>query len=458
MPSSSVGSSFVKLNQNIVLNAQSSDDIVRYTLNGSAPNASSPVYRDALSITNSTVLRARAYRPNAYPSAIITSVFSVGPPPKVPICWLVVDPDGITGVRRGLKRYPLSRGPAGERACYACILYPDGRIQETHVGLRLQGRSSRNTKAKKAFRIFCRSRYGTTVWPGRVFDGPGPARHGSLVVSGQSIVNNPIAMEVMNAVGIPSPRTRHVLLRINNDWYGIYCLMEDPNDTEYLRQTFGHLDLDVIKMKTFDQLKLGSMDEYMKTWGALTRLPRTDITTTHLEPIMSLDMFTRWVIGVQYLCIADNDQGYFVLNKQSARPAWSFINWDLDGAFYRPTFMSKRLGHPRGVRAHVFRGMGKDPSYQQFYLKEFLSLLNSTLAPERWVARIEEYEDIILSFMAIEFEGCREQRTRIVRDKSFGEFRDIYKAILDSRKEFFEKQPLAARKALQVTFGPTNRP
>ncbi len=71
-PSASVGRGFFNEPFSLLLTCAEPSAIIRYTLNGSAPTASSTVYTTPLNVTNTTVLRFFAAGSNLVPSEVIT--------------------------------------------------------------------------------------------------------------------------------------------------------------------------------------------------------------------------------------------------------------------------------------------------------------------------------------------------------------------------------------------------
>src|ERR1044071_1986284 len=60
----------------ILLHHSDPDAVIHYTLDGSAPNNSDPVYKEPLTLTGPTVVRARAYKPGFTRSIVSQEVFS----------------------------------------------------------------------------------------------------------------------------------------------------------------------------------------------------------------------------------------------------------------------------------------------------------------------------------------------------------------------------------------------
>lgn len=68
------GTGTLPVNAKVVLTASTASDVIRYTTDGSEPDATSARYRDPITISESTVLLARAF--NEYPGALFRGVYT----------------------------------------------------------------------------------------------------------------------------------------------------------------------------------------------------------------------------------------------------------------------------------------------------------------------------------------------------------------------------------------------
>ena len=189
---------------------------IRYTLDGSRPTAThGSIYTGPLVISNTTVLRAAAFRagwvpsdvdtqtylfledvmtqsptglpPNGWPSSPLFSgqVMQYGMDPRIvtnpaysgrlrqaleaiPSFSLVLDPADLLGLQ-GIYSNPGNDGRAWERAGSVEYLRPDGKTGfHVNAGVRIRGGQSRYvTNPKHGFRLFFRSEYGdaTLAYP-----------------------------------------------------------------------------------------------------------------------------------------------------------------------------------------------------------------------------------------------------------------------------------------------------
>lgn len=97
----SLAGGFYPAGQNVTLSSASGD--IHYTLDGSLPRISSPVYAGPIPINATTVLRARVFQSGKPPGPVQTRTYFIGETQgTVPFVSLVADPDALFGSVRGI--------------------------------------------------------------------------------------------------------------------------------------------------------------------------------------------------------------------------------------------------------------------------------------------------------------------------------------------------------------------
>ena len=82
---------------------------VRYTLDSTDPNESSPVYAGPIEVETNTVIRARAYRDGVEASQIISETYLISVYHTMPVICLTTDPDNLTNEEYGAFAYGPER-------------------------------------------------------------------------------------------------------------------------------------------------------------------------------------------------------------------------------------------------------------------------------------------------------------------------------------------------------------
>ena len=69
---------------------------VRYTLDSTDPNESSPIYTEPIEIETNTVIRARTYRDGVEASQIVSETYLISVYHTMPVVCLTTDPENLT--------------------------------------------------------------------------------------------------------------------------------------------------------------------------------------------------------------------------------------------------------------------------------------------------------------------------------------------------------------------------
>jgi hypothetical protein len=235
------------------LNSQGAGTI-RYTTNGSWPDANSAPYTGPISINQSTVIRAQLFGLDGVPQSYVQthSYIIAAYEQTIPVISIVADWADLNT----LHAFPQERGKEWERPINIEYFAPDGQAHfNVAAGIRIHGNFSRLFSPKKSYRIYFRKEYG----------GPGnleyPLFEDSLVTKFDKLVLRAGFQDTFVHRGIPERADRHleakligdqvvrnlhrdmgqpiahgkwVLLYFNGEFWGLYNLTERI-DLQFLR-------------------------------------------------------------------------------------------------------------------------------------------------------------------------------------------------------------------------------
>ena len=166
--------------QHIELSADSSATIF-YSLDGSIPDSSAIEYTDPISISQTTVLRARAFTSGQLPGQTVTQTFLIDEGIALPIVSLVTDPEnlwdpeigiyveGSNGIPGYCSSNPKNWNQDWERPASLEFFEPDGeRGFAIDCGIKIGGGCTRKY-AQKSIAVYTRSEYGDTEINYRLF-------------------------------------------------------------------------------------------------------------------------------------------------------------------------------------------------------------------------------------------------------------------------------------------------
>ena len=276
---------------------------IYYSVNGDEPEpGKGRLYEGPLAVTNTTTLRARAFRDGWRPTDIDTATYLFPsdiirqapiwtsnhvPPPNFPATWGVnsvdygMDPAVVAKYslpewREALTRLPSvsivtemanlfdpatgiyanASGHGEEWERPASIEFLDatnavpGRFHE-RCGLRIRGGYSRNPQfIKHSFRVFFRSEYGSGKLSYPIFGDAGAKEFDTFDLrtsqnyswsggdSHDTLVREEFCEETLGALGQPYRRNRYTHVYLNGQYWGIYEFDERP-EASYGTTYFG---------------------------------------------------------------------------------------------------------------------------------------------------------------------------------------------------------------------------
>ena len=264
------------------------DAEIRYTTDGSAPTATTgSVYSTALTISQTTVLRAAAFKSGFFPTNVDTQTYlfpadvrtqyADGSTPAgwpsapvndqvydyamdpditgrhtaqemedaltaIPSMMLTTDISNLTSSSNGIYSNPEERGRDWERVAHVEIIGTDMAVPvSSPCGLRVRGGASRRPEnPKHSFRLFFRSEYGNGDLDHPLFETEGvdefdrldlrTAQNYSWSNEGNTSTNtflrDVLARDLQGALGQPYTRSRYYHLYLNGVYWGLYMTQE----------------------------------------------------------------------------------------------------------------------------------------------------------------------------------------------------------------------------------------
>ena len=323
---------FYPTNFSVTLTSATPDAVIRYTLNGDHPTATTGiVYTNPITITNTTTLRAAGFEAEATPSPIIThtyiftadvvrqspygtapagwpttwggNVVDYGMDPSIvtnaawavsltnslttiPSLSLVLPLDALFHSSTGIYANPELDGIAWERMTSVELISPAGdtaRQFQINGGLRIRGGWSRSvSNPKHSFRIILRSDYGAHRLNYPLF-GPTAAtqfdkfdlrshQDDSWHFTGTpgEFLRDPFSRDTHLAMGGVSTHGNFYHLYLNGQYWGLFNTEERP-EANFGASYFGGDDdrYDVVKVDPDSYYEITATDGTLAAWRRL---------------------------------------------------------------------------------------------------------------------------------------------------------------------------------------------
>ena len=266
-------------------------------------------------------------------------------------------------------------------------------ITVRNVGIRSRGRGSRNPH-KPGLRVDF-DRYTTAQrflgLKSLVLDN---------VTQDASGIHESVSMAFYSRLGIPAPRTLHTRLYVNNQYAGLYVIVESV-DKELLARVFGVIGEDtqndgyLYEFKWMDDWKFGylgdGLTEYKLRFEPTTHESKSDEElyrpietlvrlanetpperlTIDLAPRLDIPAVIRFIAAQMFMAETDGFLGGFGVNnlylyRLENSDLHTFIAWDADNTFYDPYYSINS-----GINLNVLmRDLMAVPEYNAIYWAE----------------------------------------------------------------------------------------
>lgn len=339
------------------LHSPSPNAVVRYTLDGREPTATTGIiYTNAILIDRTRIVRAAAFQPNHLPSRTETHTFLYNiPPPRwhLPALSLVTATNhlyGPTGIMETNPRNTIHQGMAWEKPVSVEYIQPgDNTGFQINSGLRVHGggyvrerynyRSSELPFSKYSYRLYFRGDYGSAKLEYPLFGDLAVTEYDVVVLrAGMNDHTNPfirdeLARALSADVGCVASHGTFVNLFLNGVYKGIYNPAERI-DRRFMRQWHGGgEDWDVIAQSS--EVRDGDA----VAWEQLKNLVNTQspaVPATYQEIAKRIDL-TNFVDYLLPLIYADTDDwphnNWRAARERVPGGRFRFYVWDAEWSF-----------------------------------------------------------------------------------------------------------------------------
>jgi len=309
--------------ENIVLSTTMGD--IHYTLDGSEPDSSSPVYSAPIPISTTTIVRARVFETGKVPGPIATATFLYGESFNgLPIVSVVADPETLFGDVIGIYKNlhePITSGMnevyKGKDAPGHVEFFPHDSSEGFAVngGIRIGGENNWGSHDQKALNISLRGKYGDDNLKYDLFPGSGIPNHSAFTLreGGDDWDDAMLRDGMWNAIAegyldAETTNFRPSVVFINGAYWGVYNIRSRWTE-EWLFEKYG------VSVGEYDHLGYGRFDSSDTTLGAqegeitewvelLNFIDNNDINTStgwgFVESRVDLDSFIDFIVSESF--------------------------------------------------------------------------------------------------------------------------------------------------------------
>jgi len=416
----------------VALTSNVADAKIYYTLDGGEPSQSDMLYSQPISMPQTGMIRARAYRDGYIESEICTNTYFVGETHSLPLLSVVTENDYLFDETTGVymlgpnaveiqgspghyknANYSQSGKEAERPASFEVFDEGGSQVFAQNIGIRIQGGYSRD-KAQKSFAIFARSEYGAGVMDYAFFDNREFTQYQAIQLrqGGQDQNIAKIKEATLLSLGegqgynFLNQAVKPYVLYINGQYWGVYYMQEKRNE-EFIAQHEGVADPDSMNIMKASTLVLqGSNAEYK---DLIRFVDNSDMSSKenfdYIAQYIDTDSFMDLMIHQIWIANSDygNLQYYQILPDGKWKQIYYDFCWtfrDVEGPLGHETLKYRRDMSKTG--SSLLNGLLKYKPWRDGFIEKFATAMVQVYSSERVLTEIEKQVDLIADEMPAE--------------------------------------------------------
>ncbi len=369
---------------------------LRYTLDGSDPTETSPLYQTNLTLPASAKgvipLRVRAFAPGLWPSRVTTASFITAHPHTLSVLSLVTDPSLIWGAN-GLY---FNTEEEQDRPVHVTLFESDGSPAfALDLGAKPHGHASLSYP-QKPMALIARPGYGQGTIDYPVFGEDYPVasfRRLLLRNAGQdfnrAMMRDALCATIMGSEDLDASAYRPVVVYINGEYWGIQNLRE-RHDKHYPESHHGTPTdaIDLLEGGGWEEHE-GDNHHFFSVCDYLEQHDMSDPSAyARARQVIDVDEFSTYAIAQDFFLNDDwpaNNVKFWA--PRSITGKWRWFQYDFDGCTgaWGTGPSESRLNDIFGGSVRVTRlleALHDNPSFRQDFVNRYADLLNTTLSVE----------------------------------------------------------------------------
>lgn len=400
----------------VTLHVDMPNSRIYYTMDGSAPTETeSPLYQTPISITETAVVRARAFVEGMLPSEVVTHTYLFRDEAQLPILSLATDPHHLWDRNRGIYANPTRRGREWERPVSVEWITTEGiRAFGVNCGLRIHGGASRTRSPKKSFRLYFRREYGPSRLEYPLFSSTHIQSFNRLVLRGgfndswgydremQRVtaihVSDQVARTLHADMGYVVADGTLAELYLNGEYWGLYNPTERFEEV-FFQDYYGEYDWDVIAA---GEAKSGDIREWAALGAWFQRNdPAHPDSFAEAARRIDLEAFTDYMLINIWLQNYDwPHHNWYATRPRRPDGQWRFYLWDVEYSFgsgiqgYRIDQNTLETATGDTAIGQLFRRLLRNEHYRLSVWNRLHTHLRGALSEENVRQRLDEWVDL----------------------------------------------------------------
>ncbi|MCB0281649.1 MAG: CotH kinase family protein [Calditrichaeota bacterium] len=424
----SAPSGFYKTSLQVVISKELPTDSVFYTLDGSDPDRNDFIYNAPLTISGTTILRARTFSSTKYPGPVETKSYIFEDQSQLAVVSLVTDPPNLWDENSGI--YVKGPNAQAELPFFGANFWQDwekpahieffdenGELGfSSNCGIKIFGAWSR-ANAQKSMSVFFRGEYGNPSLKYKLFKNSEISEYESFILrnSGNdwdaTAMRDAFMQSLLDDIDVDKQNYRPVAVYLNGEYWGILNIREKIN--EHFIASHHNTDPDNINLLENQGVAVtGNASEYNTFLSGLQSLNLStsqgfEFLTSHID----LDEFLNYQIAQIYFNNTDwpgNNIKFWKSNELDARWRWILYDTDFGFALYEPeaykintlnfALEEQGPGWPNPPwSTFIFRKVLENPQAKNMFINRMADLLNTSFKADKVLNCLDSLNNKIMS-------------------------------------------------------------
>lgn len=421
--------------QSITMTAVGEGVQIRYTIDGSEPGPGSTLYTDAINVTQTTTVKAKAFREGYIPSKAEVRTYFVNQHAfTLPVVSLSTNPTyltdntigiivaGTNGTTGPCQAQPKNWNQDWDR--HAVFEYFDRtglKLIDEHVDIRVHGGCTRNNP-QKSLVLRARDKFGDKTLEYDFFPTKPLDQYGSVVLrnSGNDFYSTFFRDALIQSLPVGQMDIDYLayqpsIVYINGNYWGIQNIREKV-DGDYFEANFGVSSDDVDVIETWGTVLLGTRDRWTTYADSLQfRVARgAPEGFNFLNRFIDVQSYIDYLTTEIYLCNTDwPGNNVKTWRQRSTNGKFRWILWDMDfgmGLYQDASYPTHptldfvtdpdNTGWPNPAYAtRYIRLLLENPEFKKRFVQTLTTSLSTTFKPERVIDMINTFQNNIKTEM-----------------------------------------------------------
>ncbi len=410
----------------VTLSQQVSGAEIRYTTNGNDPGLGNKLYSGPISISNTTVIKARVFKHGKFISPVFTGTYVINDHDLPVVCLTTPQAnlwDGETGIYTpGNNADEVNRianyWNNWERPAHIELFEPDGSASfSIDAGIKIFGWGSR-TNDRRSMAVMIRDKYGIEELEYPLLPDSDIKTYKSFVLRNggqdwqETLIRDPLVMELTKDLDIERQLYRFCVVYLNGEYWGIHNIRSKINEDYLASHSWADKDkVDIISRywrRTYPVVIEGDDEQYMTMENYIRNTDLSNNTAFEtVEEMIDVQNIIDYFAVNTFVSNGDwpgNNNKCWRSNDPESR--WRWIMYDLDNTFnlnswssysantlYNATLVGGTNWPNPDHTTLLFRKLLENESFKTGFILKISDLMNTVFQEDNIKSKIDQVSE-----------------------------------------------------------------